>query len=234
MKQITSRFAGTCKQCGNQFPAGTLILWPLVNGGAKHAGVCPPPAAAKPVALPIGVDLSKVVAFIDRAKAHLKFPKLRFLSSTNQEITLSVAGAQSNYPGTIQVKVAGEWIGRVDETGSATRRLAENADLVATLQVIALDPAAAAKKYAQLFGSCSFCGKELTDAGSVELGYGAICARHYGLPHTPKGSPAIRRAEDDLITLAAAAAQENGGFRIEEPFTGVVVQQPRRTTNIEF
>lgn len=31
----------------------------------------------------------------------------------------------------------------------------------------------------------------LTDAGSVEVGYGPVCASHWGLPHSPKGTPAL-------------------------------------------
>lgn len=38
---------------------------------------------------------------------------------------------------------------------------------------------------AKLTGHCSFCQRELTDAGSLEVGYGPICADRWGLPHAP-------------------------------------------------
>lgn len=34
---------------------------------------------------------------------------------------------------------------------------------------------------------CSFCGLALTDEGSVEVGYGPVCAKRWGLPHQPHG-----------------------------------------------
>ena len=43
-------------------------------------------------------------------------------------------------------------------------------------------------------GPLSFCALPLTDAGSVEVGYGPVCAKHWGLPHTPKGTPTVSPA----------------------------------------
>jgi Family of unknown function (DUF6011) len=204
MKQITSKYEGRCKACNNQFPAGTTILW-SAGFGAKHR-TCPPvvllvrtgsgiDSGIKVATKPEGpkVDLASVAAFINGAQERgLKFPKVRFVSSTNEEIRLSVAGEKSKAPGSVQVKLAGEWIGRVELDGSITgRTLRDNAALLADLVAIAKDPAVAAKRYAQLFGNCSFCSKQLTDAGSIEVGYGPICAAHWGLPHTPKGTPVL-------------------------------------------
>jgi len=33
-------------------------------------------------------------------------------------------------------------------------------------------------------GNCCFCCRDLTNAVSVHLGYGPICAEKYGLPHS--------------------------------------------------
>lgn len=33
-------------------------------------------------------------------------------------------------------------------------------------------------------GNCCFCGLDLTDPESVRYGYGPVCARKHGLPHT--------------------------------------------------
>jgi hypothetical protein len=193
-KKLISKFPGTCKACKNPFTAGTEILW-TQGAGARHASPCPPPPVAIHATPEGPVELASVVKFIEGARDRgLKFPKLRFLAPNKQEICLSVAGEKSKYPGSVQVKLAGEWVGRVNADGTYTYKLA-NLGLVEALREIAKDPAAAAKLYAQLFGNCSFCGKQLTDAGSVELGYGAICARHYGLPHTPKGTPVLVLAQ---------------------------------------
>jgi len=56
---------------------------------------------------------------------------------------------------------------------------------------VAADPARAAREYAALMGACSFCGLPLTDAGSVRVGYGPICAGNWGLPWTREGVPVL-------------------------------------------
>lgn len=55
------------------------------------------------------------------------------------------------------------------------------------------DLVAAAKRHAEATGVCSFCGLELSDLRSVAVGYGPICAVHYGLPWGEE--PAARWSE---------------------------------------
>lgn len=50
------------------------------------------------------------------------------------------------------------------------------------LSRLAADPATVAGEYGKGSGSCCFCSKELTDDRSVVVGYGPVCAGHYGLP----------------------------------------------------
>ncbi len=54
--------------------------------------------------------------------------------------------------------------------------------IVAALRAIALDPAKAAQAYGTLTGQCCFCSRDLTDARSIDKGYGPVCADHFGLP----------------------------------------------------
>lgn len=198
---MTSKFNGVCKKCHVTFPAGTSIDWTR-GAGATHT-VCPPPVAVVSVA-PVAVvtaDAAPIVQFIEAAKARgLKFPKARFLTTSaigrtgGREMVLSLAGFTSKYPGSVQVKVDGQWIGRIEPTGTVRGPLSTDNGALGTLATIAVDPAAAAKSYGALTCSCSFCGKGLTDEGSVEVGYGPVCAAHWGLPHTPKGTPALKVA----------------------------------------
>ena len=53
--------------------------------------------------------------------------------------------------------------------------------LIKAVQDAAADPYAAAKLYGQNTGSCSCCGRELTNALSIELGIGPICREKFGL-----------------------------------------------------
>lgn len=52
---------------------------------------------------------------------------------------------------------------------------------VSALEKIAIDPAEAARLYGKETGSCSCCGRELTDPVSIEAGIGPICAGKWGL-----------------------------------------------------
>ena len=60
-------------------------------------------------------------------------------------------------------------------------------DLVSLLDRIEGDPAAVLAEIGRAGGACCFCARSLTDdadGGSIERGYGPVCARKYGLPHS--------------------------------------------------
>jgi hypothetical protein len=182
---LKAKFPGKCRKCGERFPAGEAILWDRTTSATSHV-VCPP-VQPKPEAPKL--NLASIAEFIGRAKAFLKFPKVRFLAPDGKsELRLGITGPDSRVPGSVAVKVNDTYRGLVRPDGTVVGDLT---DLVPSLLAVAADPVSAAKAYAQLYGQCSFCGLTLTDAGSVEVGYGPICAKHYGLPHQPKGTPSI-------------------------------------------
>jgi len=206
---MVSKYAGYCKSCRGEIKVGETINW-TKGYGAVHANpaTCRAFEAARKAFVPeptgVTADGSKIVAFLTAARERgLKFPKVRFADASGREISLTLAGSTSKYPGAVQVKLAGNWIGRIESTGNVAGPLSREAALVETLRAIGADPATAAKTYGQLTGHCSFCAKELTDAGSIEVGYGPVCARKYGLPHTPKGSGKVVSLPD--VALASGA-----------------------------
>lgn len=185
-----SKFPGTCKRCNGRFPQGTLIEWTKAQG-AQHI-VCPQVQAPQAPQVKLS-GLSALVAFLQAARDRgLKFPKARFLAPGNEEMRLSVSGLQSRVPGSVQVVVANQWIGRVEPDGTVKGQLRDDMVLQALLEHIAQDPAQHARAYGALMCRCSFCSKSLTDDGSVEVGYGPVCAQNYGLPHTAKGTHTLR------------------------------------------
>jgi Family of unknown function (DUF6011) len=196
MTTMLSKFSGTCQRCLRRFGAGTTIEWSRATG-ALHAdpAVCAA-AAATPVPPPVtlAADHRPIVALLEGAKARgLKFPKARFLAPNGGELRLSLAGAGSQAPGSLQVCVDDTWLGRIEPNGTVRgpKLLADLA--VGTLLVtIAANPAEAARAYGALMCRCSFCNLALTDAGSVEVGYGPTCAKKWGLPHAPKGTPNVQ------------------------------------------
>lgn len=210
---ITAKFDGRCKDCGGKLAAGTAISWSR-DGGARHTSSAQCDAvraeraaadvAAAQAAPVLGSSVS-IVAFLAGAKAHgLKFPKARFLAPDGRsEMRLAIAGERSRYQGAINVVIADEFVGRINVDGTASTGLAQRADVVAVLEAVAADPAAAAKAYGALMCRCSFCNLALTDEGSVEVGYGPICAKRWGLPHTAKGTPGLLAVPVEGDTVAA-------------------------------
>jgi Family of unknown function (DUF6011) len=200
---MTAKFAGRCKACGQAIAVGDMIRWSRATG-ACHAtqSQCSAAVAAlearrqafytanAPQAVAAVVDMSSVVAFLAMARERgLKAPHVHFLDSAQREITLKLAKETSANQGAVYVMVNGQYVGKITAERVA---VGLSASLVDTLTAIAADPATAAKAYAALHGRCSFCNLHLTDAGSVEVGYGPVCAKHYGLPHKALGSNALQ------------------------------------------
>lgn len=200
---ITSKFDGRCKSCGGSIKVGDRVNWERGVAGVTHAlamtceAVRAAVTIAKPVT-PVQIDGSPIVKFLLAAQERgLKYPKARFLAPDRKsELRLSVAGETSKFPGSVQVKLDGIWLGRIEPSGYVAGRLVNESAILATLATVAADPAKAAKEYGAVMGRCSFCDKSLTDEGSVEVGYGPVCARKYGLPHKPKGTK-------ELVEVAA-------------------------------
>lgn len=188
---MVSKYTGWCKSCKAKITVGSEIRW-AKGEGARHATpeACERATAAK--AAPQGhANLASIIAFITGAQDRgIKWPKLRVLDADGtSELIMGLTGERSKVPGSVTVKRNGEYLGLVRPTGDVIG--AFDATLIAHLATVAEAPAIAAKDYASITSRCSFCGKTLTDAGSVDVGYGPICASHWGLPHTPKGTPAL-------------------------------------------
>jgi hypothetical protein len=203
---MQAKYPGTCSRCGQRFETGTAIDWQR-GKGAMHATVkaCEEAkilselhaeeratsiAAAK--ARAPHYDASAIVEFIGRAKAKgLKRPAARFLGPANWELRLSLADAKSRNPGSVYVVLADQFIGMIRPDGEVRGEVAGRQDVLDIIAAVAKDPVTAAKAYGALMCRCSFCNLPLTDAGSVEVGYGPICASNYDLPHEPRGTPTL-------------------------------------------
>lgn len=67
----------------------------------------------------------------------------------------------------------------VDATFSAMRET--KADVLSRLQTIAQNPLEAAVRYGRRTGTCSCCGRELTNQASIDAGIGPICQQKWNL-----------------------------------------------------
>ena len=134
-------------------------------------------------------DFDAMVALFNVAKeSGLKFPKVRLDTAGEQRIVLAVCRARSKNPGAIRVTngmgfhdPGNLYFGQIDKSGRWLPGRDATDEVVAILRDFAADPAGVAAAYGQRTGSCCFCGRELTDARSTDVGYGPVCADKYGL-----------------------------------------------------
>jgi hypothetical protein len=185
-----ARFASPCKRCNGQIAVGAPIIWGQAESSYVHE-VC---GARQPAAPRQTLLLPNIREFIQRATdSGLKRPKLRFLGPDGKsELRVSLADLQQ-FAGNIRVKLGGEFVGRIAPDGNVFgHRLSARPDLLRELAAAEADPVAAAKRYGAIMQHCTFCGLPLTDAGSVEMGYGPICAANYSLPWIGLGVPEVR------------------------------------------
>jgi hypothetical protein len=194
-KIFTASYNRPCSKCGTRFVVGkTRLVWDSVTRDAWHAD--PDECVVAPKAEPVHAAFScgGIVEFIGRAKAKgLKRPAARFLGPANWELRLSLADAKSRNPGSVYVVLADQFIGMIRSDGEVRGEVAGRQDVLDIIAAVAKDPVTAAKAYGALMCRCSFCNLPLTDAGSVEVGYGPICASNYDLPHEPKGTPTLHQ-----------------------------------------
>jgi len=135
-------------------------------------------------------NLAPLVAMFEVAKGHQKTPAV-LVKINDRSLRLSLAGSGARVPGSINVTSSGsfanrDWYGRVTQDGvfqPSNRFDSQTMTAVASaLNALAVNPVEVAATYGHETGNCCFCGRELTDPRSVSVGYGPICADHWGLP----------------------------------------------------
>jgi hypothetical protein len=155
----------------------------------------------KPVELEVG-DFSGVIKLFKTAQQHIKYPKI-VLQVDQMPISLSVAGATSKAPGTVNVtdgRPFGQntWYGRVTPQGvweqSQQGSDADRQAVGSFLKKFGQDPSGTAKAYGQLTGRCCFCNAKLTDEHSTAAGFGPTCAKNFGLANEWKAAQPVLEA----------------------------------------
>lgn len=144
-----------------------------------------PDAVWQAVQAPSGLDVQGIRALFEKATAKLKKPSI-VLGAENSLIRLYVAGQASKFPGSVVIvaKHSKRYIGRIDLAGRYLPSPAYpvQTHVIETLKALSADPAGTAAAHGKATGACCFCNTGLTDPKSLGVGYGPICAGHYGLP----------------------------------------------------
>ena len=121
------------------------------------------------------VTVDKIEQAFAAAKSHgIRYPKLRLDS-----FVFSTASESSKNVGALYVKQGDEYLGKIFE-GRFLKVRSCDSDTEARVVAAASNPENAAVAYGQRFGSCSCCGRELTNKESIDRGIGPICASHFG------------------------------------------------------
>lgn len=131
-------------------------------------------------------NVSGIVALINKAKGHIKWPKVVFEAGFGK-VKIWIQGPNAKFPGAIGLTVNGLWMGRIQPDGEfQASQVYSSASMkdqfLELLNAFAADPAGVGAKYGKLAGRCCFCQKCLEDPKSLAMGYGPTCAENYGLP----------------------------------------------------
>ena len=176
----TSEFAQSLVRQYNQRGKLSDKQWHWVN--KLVAELDRPAAPAAPT-----TDLSGVITLLHDAKQHLQFPAIRLTASDGTPVVLKVAGDRAKEPGPVNATDGGSypdnrWFGRIAIDGAFKPGRDCTTDVIDVLVRLGSDPATVAAEHGKLTGSCSFCRQPLSDERSTEVGYGPVCAKHFGLP----------------------------------------------------
>jgi hypothetical protein len=201
---------------------------PVVTPAPAFLVVASSPA---PVVEPVAVgNFADVIALFDKAKAHLKFPKITLLCD-GKPVKLSVLGVKSKFAGSVTITDGGKypyatWYGRVSPDGTFVPSLKTAPEFVTALTDLLVKfgktPARMAKEHGKLTGNCCFCNKGLTDPNSTAAGFGPVCAKHYGL--TNEWKTAVAKADAAEVTPAVTPALDLVAFYAKEKAEIAAVQ----------
>jgi hypothetical protein len=121
------------------------------------------------------INVTAIATAFEAANSNgIKRPKLRL-----DTFTFSRAPDAGKNAGSIYVKEGAKYIGKVS-AGKFHPTMACDDPTEARVIAAASDPHQSAKAYGMKTGSCSCCGRELTNGISIELGIGPICRSRFG------------------------------------------------------
>lgn len=172
----------------------------LARLGLNADGSVPAPAAPEAPAVPTAPKevADKLFALFAKAGQHLKHPRISF-TLPEGNLTLSIAGVRSKAPGSLQITdgggfQSGKWFGRIETDYRLVKSRDWQSWIGGVLDAFAADIAGFAAQQGKLTGRCVFCRRKLSDARSVEVGYGETCASHHGLQWGSKPGDALAQA----------------------------------------
>lgn len=156
---------------------------------AAHAAQKPAPKyeyeTVTPVQQPV-LNLMPINEMLKHASGHLKRPAISFGGAS--PLKFKRCGSKSKYAGLVGITNGATdyaqsiWYGYLTTDGVAVLSYHATDAVREALAVIAADPISAAAHAGKKTGACSFCSRPLSTEESLAVGYGPVCAEHFGLP----------------------------------------------------
>lgn len=166
-------FAASLQVSLHKFGSLTVAQIAAVEKCIEKRSAAKAEAAARVESAPV-IECGKIEEAFAAAKASgLKWPKLSL-----GEFEFKPAKVGGKNEGAIYVTSGEEYLGKITAGKFVCTR--EGAPRQSEVLAVAADPKAAAVAHGKRTGSCSCCGRELTNEESITLGIGPICARKYG------------------------------------------------------
>ena len=118
----------------------------------------------------------EIFELFTNAAMHLRYPAINFISKDGRRIRIYRATK-----GYIAIKVDGEYAGKL-VSADAQIVLYSAKELLPEIDTVLSNPISESALRGKEYGRCCFCNRELDNEGSIQHGYGPICAARWGLP----------------------------------------------------
>ncbi len=122
----------------------------------------------------------QLFTLFNRAAEHLRYPAINLVSKEGRRIRIYRATK-----GYIAIKVDGEYVGKL-VSADAPILLYSAKELLPEIDTLMSNPISESALQGREYGRCCFCNRELDNEGSIQHGYGPICAEKWGLPWSDK------------------------------------------------
>jgi Family of unknown function (DUF6011) len=153
-------------------------------------------------------EMAAIKALFVTASAHLKKPSIKI---NFNNLKLALKPSAKNPENVLVVSDTGYpnmYYGTIFSDGTFKPKPSLSGDIFISkvtdaLKAFAVDPAGVAAQYCKLHGKCCFGNKGLNDPKSTSVGYGPICAGHYGLPwgdNVSSGAAALKALAKKVTT----------------------------------
>lgn len=134
----------------------------------------------------VQLSVTRILDMFANAAVTLRRIKVTLKDAAGQKVVFKRAGSTSSYAGQIMISDGeafgtAQFFGRIELNGRYVPSSKATDTIKALIKEFSEDPEATAGKYGRLTGGCCFCSKPLNDQRSLVVGYGPVCAKHFGL-----------------------------------------------------